>query len=90
MRGRSRGGVGDFLRREGADPSVEVMFYRVVTQVVLLFGSETWVLLEEMERNVEGIHTGFLSNITRKLVRCKADGIRVTPRAEVVQEAART
>ena len=36
------------------------IFYRAVTQAVLLFGSETWVLLAAMERTVEGIHARFM------------------------------
>ena len=35
-------------------------------QAVLLYGLETCVLLEKMERKVEGIHTGFLCHITGK------------------------
>ena len=38
------------------------MFYRAAIQSVLLFGGETWVLLSEMERNVEGTHTFFLED----------------------------
>ena len=38
------------LRREGSDPKVVVMFYRVVTQARILFGSETWLLLAAMIR----------------------------------------
>ena len=36
------------LQREGADTKVLVMFYRAVFQVVILFGSESWVLLAAM------------------------------------------
>ena len=36
------------VRQEGADPRVVAMFYRAVVQAVLLYGSETWVLLAEM------------------------------------------
>ena len=36
------------------------MLYRVVTQAVILFGSDNWVLLAEMERTAEGTHIGFL------------------------------
>ena len=32
------------LGREGADPKVSRVFYTAVTQQVLLFGAETWVL----------------------------------------------
>ena len=38
------------IGREGADPKVSRTFYIAVTQVVLLFGSETWVLTERMEK----------------------------------------
>ena len=36
------------------------MCYRDVEQEVLLFGSETWVILVAMERKLEGTLTGFL------------------------------
>ena len=37
------------LVREGADPKVSRSFYTAVTQQVLLFGAETWVLTRKME-----------------------------------------
>ena len=40
--------LGTLLRRKGADHRVATMFYRAVVQVILLYGSETWVLLEEI------------------------------------------
>ena len=40
-----------------------------------------------MERAVEGTHTGFLSHIMGNQLRRKADGMFVTPMAEVVPEA---
>ena len=57
------------------------MFYRVVVQEILLHGLETWVLLAEMERKVEGAHTDFLRQITGKQVRRLGDGTWETPRA---------
>ena len=42
------------------------MFYRAVAQAILLFGSETWVLLVATERIVEVTHTGFLRMIMGK------------------------
>ena len=39
--GKVRERLGEFLRREGEDPRVTEMFYRAVTQAVLLFGLET-------------------------------------------------
>ena len=41
-----------------------------------------------MEITAEDTHTGFMSQITGKRARRKVDGMWVTPRAEVVQEAA--
>ena len=76
--------LGKLLRREGADPRVAEMFYRAVAQALLLLGSETWVVLAVMKINMEGTPTVFLRKITGKLVWWKADGIQVTPRAEVV------
>ena len=46
--------------REGADPRTSETFYRAVVQVVLLFGSKTWVLLSAMLNKLEGLHMGFL------------------------------
>ena len=37
------------LGREGADPKVSRSFYTAVTQQVLLFGTEMWVLTRKME-----------------------------------------
>ena len=36
------------LGREGADPKVSRIFYTAVTQQVLLFGAELWVLMKKM------------------------------------------
>ena len=63
------------------------MLYRVVTQAVILFVSETWFLSVSMERMVDGTQTGSMIQITGKQVRRKADGARVIPKAEVVREA---
>ena len=63
------------LQPEGADPRVESMFYRAVVQSILCYGSETWVLLAEMDKNVEGAHIGLLRHITGKQVQRIGDGI---------------
>ena len=61
-----------------------------MSQAVLLFGSETWVLLASMESKIEGSHTVFLREIMEKRLWEIADGTSEKPRAEVVQEAAGT
>ena len=66
------------LRREGADPKVAEMFYRAVTQAVLLFGLDTWVILAAMERILEEVEMGFLTQITVNRARWKTDGTWVT------------
>ena len=59
--------LGKMLRREGAEPLVSTIFYRVVVQVVLLFGEETWVLSEAMSHKLEGMHMSFLRQITGQI-----------------------
>ena len=66
------------------------IFYRAVTQTVLLFGSETWFLSSSMDRTVEGTHTGFLIKIMGKRERQKADRTWYTPATEEVREAVGT
>ena len=36
----------------------------MVVQAVLLFGLETWVLMAEMLQKLEGLHVGFLRQVT--------------------------
>ena len=74
--------MGKILRREGVDPKVVEMFYRAVTQVVLLFGLDNWVLLVTMEITVEGAHSKFLRKITGRRVWQKVDWTLSTPSAE--------
>ena len=54
------------LWQEGADPIISAKFYRVLVQAVLLFGSETWLLMAAMIKNLEGVHMGFLRQMTGK------------------------
>ena len=82
--------MGKLLRREGTDPRVEAMFYRVLSQVVLIFGSETWVLSAVMERKLEVTHTDFMRPITGNREQQKVYRRWVTVREEVVWEAAVT
>ena len=60
---RSWGRLSRVLAREGADPKVSRTFYIAVTQAMLLFGSETWVLTARMEKDLDT----FQSRVARKL-----------------------
>ena len=82
--------LGKILRREGAEPKVVEMLYRAVTQAVLLFDSETWVLSSVTEITVEGTHNEFMRQITGNWAWWKADGPWSTPKLEEVLEVVGT
>ena len=52
------------LGREGADPRVSRMFFKVVFQAVFLFGSETWVLTPRMEHDLDSFWHRVVRRIT--------------------------
>ena len=60
--------MGKLLRKEEAESQVYAIFYREVVRAVLLFGSETWFLSEAISQDLEGVHVGFLRQITGKRV----------------------
>ena len=57
------GRLARILVREGADPKVSHNFYIAVTQQVLLFGAETWVLTKKMEAALDS----FQVRVARRL-----------------------
>ena len=61
---RSWGSLARLLGREGAYPKVSRTFYIAVTQQVLLFGAETWVLTKNMESALDA----FQGRVARKLM----------------------
>ena len=50
---RSWGRLAKVLGREGSDPKVSPTFYIAVSQAVLLFGAETWVLPSKIENALD-------------------------------------
>ena len=46
--------ISRLLRRENMKPRVCGMFFKAVVQAVLLYGSETWVLMDSALRCLEG------------------------------------
>ena len=78
------GRLGNLLWREGAEPEVSGKFYRAVVQAVLLFGAETWVLMETMMQQLEGAHVSFLRQVTRKQETRRRDGSWQQMTAEAV------
>ena len=59
----SWGRLARVLGREGGDLRVSRSFYTSVTQQVLLFGSETWVLTKKMDSALDA----FQGRVTRRL-----------------------
>ena len=60
---QSWGRLARLIGRKGADSKVSRAFYITVTQAVLLFGSETWVLTAKMEKALDI----FQARVARKI-----------------------
>ena len=54
---KSWGRLSRVLGREGADPKVSRNFYKAVTQAVLIYGAETWVLTKMMEKALDSFQS---------------------------------
>ena len=76
------------LIREGADPKVLGKFYKAVSQAVLLFGAETWVLTPSMEWSLSSFQNRVAQRITRRQPRIQGDGSWVYPPLEEEMEEA--
>ena len=62
------------LGREGVDPKVSQSFYTAVTQQVLLFGAEMWVLTRNMESDLEAFQGRVARRLTGRQPHCERDG----------------
>ena len=67
------------MGREGEDPKVSGNVYKAVAQAVLLFGVETWVLTQSMEKALYS----FQSRVARRLT----GGWDYLPLAEALEKA---
>ena len=54
-------------------------FYIAVTQAVLFFGSETWVLTTKIENSLDTFQGRVARNLTGRQPRCGKDGKRYYP-----------
>ena len=70
----SWGGLGRILGREGADPKVSRSFYISVTQQVLLFGAESWVLTKRMESALDAFQGRVAWRLAGRMPRRGRDG----------------
>ena len=70
----SWGRLSRILIQEGADLKVSGSFYKAVTQAVLLFGAETWVLTPRMERALDSFQHRVAQQITGRQLRRRGGG----------------
>ena len=76
------------LGREGADLKVTRSFYTAVTQLVLLFGEESWVLTKRMDSALDAFQGRVARRLTGRMPRRGRDGKWVyPPLAGVLKEA---
>ena len=76
------------LGREGADPKVSRNLFIAVTQQVLLFGAETWVLTVNMEAALDAFQGRVARRLTGRLPRRGRDGKwRYPPLAGATKDA---
>ena len=73
------GRLASILGREGADPKVSRSFYTAVTQQVLLFGAELWVLTKRVESALDAFQGRVSQRLTVRLPRRGRDGKWVYP-----------
>ena len=76
------------LGREGADPKVSRSFYTAVTQQVLLFGAETWVLTQKMESALDALQGRVARRLTGRQPRQGRDGRWFYPSLTVAMKEA--
>ena len=76
------------MGREGADPKLSGNFYKAVAQAVLLFGAETWVLTQRMEKALDSFQFRVARRMTGRQPQQKKDGRwYYPPLAESLREA---
>ena len=76
---RSWGRLSRVLSRKGTDPKVSRAYYIAVTQAVLIFGSETWMLIVRMEKALDIFQSRVARKITGRQPRQGKDGIWFYP-----------
>ena len=71
---RSWGRLARVLRREGTDPKVSRTFFIAVTQAVLIYRSETWVLTARMEKSLDSFQSRVAWKLTGRQPQRRKEG----------------
>jgi hypothetical protein len=80
--------LGKLLAREDANPIAMGIFYKVIVQSVLLYGSESWVITKSKMVQLRSFHRRCARHITRTHIRQEEDGTWIHPSSEGVLEEA--
>lgn len=76
------------LSREGADKRTSGFFYKAVVQAVLLYGSETWALTQEMYKPLAAFHHRAARYIARQHISKSGDDHWSYPETATVRQKA--
>jgi hypothetical protein len=68
------GRLGRLLSKEKADPKSMASVNKAVVQAMLLYGSESWVLTQQMEKSLQSFHHKGARYITGQHIRKNSDG----------------
>ena len=71
---KSWGRLSRILSREGSDPKVSGNFFKAMAQAVLLFGAETWVLTQRMEKALDSFQYRVARRLAGKQTCRQTDG----------------
>jgi Reverse transcriptase (RNA-dependent DNA polymerase) len=80
------GRISRLLTREGTYPKAMASFYKAIVQSVLLYGSESWVLSQEMERKLQSFHHRCARYIAREHIQQDEQGNWTAPPSASVLE----
>jgi hypothetical protein len=65
--------ISHLLTHESASPRISVLFYKATIQTVLLYGSKTWVVTDEILQMLTSFHHGVTRRLTGRYPRPTSD-----------------
>ena len=77
-------------RREGEETAFLAKFYHAVYHAVLLFGADMWVVSAQTEQKLEGVHVGFLIQVSNSKANRLREGLWRKVETKTVLQGART